>query len=198
MPVLTMSATDLLAGFQRLLPTGDAWPQEPDSTLNQALATLMPTTVRLVERDNNLLTDAFPATAVELLPEWEESLGLPDPCAGESPTIAEREGQVVARLTNTGGQSVPFFTGYAANLGYTVSIQEFAPARIGISRIGDPLNSEAWAHVWRVNAPSVTVTYALCGSACVGDPLATWGNAVLECELRRIAPAHTVVQFAYS
>ncbi|WP_197520275.1 putative phage tail protein, partial [Paraburkholderia tropica] len=53
---------------------------------------------RSTSRANYLLIDSFPPTAYELLPEWESTLGLPDPCAGEAPTIPQRQAQVLARF----------------------------------------------------------------------------------------------------
>ena len=54
----------------------------------------------------------------------------------------------------------------------------------------------AWAFAWAVNATSTTVN-ELTVDDTVDDPLAYWGNAILECVLERIKPAHTYVVFAY-
>ncbi|WP_338085472.1 putative phage tail protein [Gluconacetobacter entanii] len=97
---MSYSAADFLAAFQRHLPTGPIWPREAGSNQATALGCLMPTLERLAQRDENLLIDAFPATTVELLPEWQASLGLPDACAGTDPTIEQQRAQVVARLTD--------------------------------------------------------------------------------------------------
>ena len=198
MPLRDTSLDALLAGLQRLLPRGRAWPRDPGAVLTQVLRALLPNPQSLVVSANALPTDAFPTTAVYLLPEWEQSLGLPDPCAGPSPTIAQRQKQVVARMFGLGGQSIGSFTSYAASLGYPITITEFLPARFGRTRFGDRFRGPAWAHVWQVDAPGVTVTPARFGTARFGDPFSDWGNRVLECEMRRIAPAHTTIVFAYS
>lgn len=49
-----------------------------------------------------------------------------------------------------------------------------------------------------INAPKNTVTRFAAGVSAAGEPLATWGNAVLECELQALTPAHTVLQFHYA
>ena len=125
-----------------------------------------------------LLVDAFPATTVALLPEWEASVGLPDPCAGEAPTIAARQGQVVARLSQPGGQSKAFLTAYAASLGYVIEISNYAPYRVGLNSCVDPVATDDWAFflLINVNAPSAPV---------------------LECEFRRLVSAETVLVFIY-
>ena len=94
----------------------------------QALAQVY---VRQTARSRNLVVDAFPATTVELLPEWENTLGLPDPCAGPSPTLGQRIAQVVARLTDSGGQSVAYFVELARRLGYDITVTQYAPSRFG-------------------------------------------------------------------
>lgn len=197
MPVLNLSAADFLAAFQRLLPRGRIWPRAPDAVQTQALAALMPTYVRSTQSANGLLVDAFPATADNLLPEWEATLGLPDPCAGVSPTLALRRAQVVARLTATGGQSIGYFTAFAAALGYPITITQFAPARFG-RPFGQPLCGPAWAFAWQVNAPTFTVQRFRFGQDAFGEPFAAWGNRVLQCELQRLKPAHTTLLFSYS
>ena len=197
MPVLNLQAADLAELFLRLLPRGRVWPKVMDALQPQAVAALMPTYQRLIERDNNILVDAFPATTVELLYEWEASLGLPDPCAGPDPTIEQRQAHVVARLTQSNGPSIPSLTAFAAALGYTITITEFAPARADITCADDPCYEPEWAFVWQVNAPSITAEYACADTAFADDPLITIGNTVLQCEMQRLAPAHTVLQFNY-
>jgi uncharacterized protein YmfQ (DUF2313 family) len=149
-------------------------------------------------RANDVIAEAFPATTFEMLPEWESTLGLPDPCAGASPTIQGRRSQVVTRFTSVGGQSVAYMIAFAKSLGYTITIKQYAPARVGQSRVGQPLCGPAWAYAWNIGSALNTVVRSRVGTAAAGEPLATWGNAVLECELRAIAPAHTTLFFTYS
>lgn len=158
---------------------------------------LVPTVARNNDAANALLIDAFPASTYNLLPEWEETLGLPDPCAGEQPTIEQRRAQVVARLVDVGGQSVSYFIALAATLGYAITITEFSPFRFGMS-FGLPLCGDDWAHAWLVNAPDFTVRYFQFGVSSMGEPFASWGNTVLQCEFERLKPAHTVLNFNYS
>lgn len=191
------SAQDFADVILALLPRGLVWPRDPSSVMAQAVSCLSPTWARHTLSNNNLLIDAFPATAVGLLTEWEETLGLPDPCAGESPTLQGRQQQVVARLTNSGGQSIAFFVNYAQSLGYTVTVSEFAPFRCGQSRAGQPTGTQDWFFTWQINAPLNTVTYFTAGQAAAGQALESWGNAVLQCELMSIKPAHTYLNFGY-
>ncbi|MFL9952807.1 DUF2313 domain-containing protein [Paraburkholderia nemoris] len=190
-------ASDFLAALQCLMPRGLAWPRDPTSVMAQVEAGLAPTWQRHTEQNNNLLVDAFPSTSVQLLPEWEAALGLPDPCAGEAPTLQGRQAQVVARLANSGGQSIPYFIQYARTLGYAVTATEFAPFRAGQSAAGRPCGNQDWAFTWQINSALNTVTYFRAGVSGAGEPLELWGNAVLQCELSEIKPAHTYLNFDY-
>lgn len=190
-------ASDYLRAFQAYMPRGRAWPDDPDSTMAKTLSGYCPSMERINARSNALIDDAFPATAHELIPEWEDSLGLPDPCIGEASTLQAKRAQVVAKLTGTGGQSKAYFIGYAAALGYTITIEEFTPFRIGQHRMGHTLGDAGWAHTWAVVAPQETVVSFLMGQSATGEPLRSWGNAALQCSLLKIAPAHTELLFIY-
>lgn len=137
-----LSADDFLVGIQNLLPPGKAWSRSSDSLMTQVLRTWAVGQARAHARQVNLLSDAFPATAYELLPEWEASEGLPDPCAGLSPTDTQRRNQVLARLKNQGGQTIATFVAFAAELGVTITIDELSNWRVGENGVEDFLDSE--------------------------------------------------------
>jgi uncharacterized protein YmfQ (DUF2313 family) len=192
-----LTADDFAHALQALLPRGRVWPREPDAVQSATARGLSGVYAWQTARSNNLLIDAFPASTTELLPEWEETLGLPDPCTGANPSMQQRRAQVVARLTSSGGQSAQFFIDFAAALGYTITVTNFAPFRAGQSSAGQALGDEDWFFTWSVDAPENTVTHFAAGQSAAGDPLATWGNEVLECELEALKPAHTILQFRY-
>ncbi|AZE10166.1 Prophage tail protein [Pseudomonas chlororaphis subsp. aureofaciens] len=139
----------------------------------------------------------FPDTG-EGLSDWERVLALPDPCLlGVSQSVGQRVQAVVSKLQGRGGQSKPFFIALAKSLGYDVTITTFRAARAGIARAGDPIYGGDWDFTWRVNASAVTVTYARAGATGAGDPLAAWGNKALECRLRQLMPAESILLFGY-
>lgn len=177
-PIFT--AANFLRAMQNTMPRGRAWPRDLASLQAIILSGLAPTYARLQASDNQLLLEAMPSTTTELLPEWEETLGLPDPCIGGNPTIDKRRAQVVARFANKGGQSIAFFTAYALTLGYVITITyDFAPFRFG-DRMGSRFGGSGNIFYWTVNTPGP-------------GPLAD-----LECEFERLKPAHTVVLFNYT
>lgn len=191
------SDDDYLSAIKQLLPRGRAWLSDGSSTRERLLRGLAATWTRVNQADANLLIDAFPATAQFLLPEWEASLGLPDPCAGLAPTIALRQAQVVQRLTDAGGQSRAHYIDVAAQLGFTISITQFAPFRAGQSHAGDSLGGPWSFYTWQVNAPLQSTSYFRAGMGAAGEPLQSWGNDLLECAISELAPAHTSLLFGY-
>ena len=72
--------------------------------------------------------------------------------------------------------------------GFTVTVDEFAPFRAGISTAGSPAYGPDWAHTWLVNVPSTdTLRYFRADNSDAGDALVTWGNAEMQCRLSKIA-----------
>ena len=124
--------------FLALLPTGQAWPRHPDSTLVRACAGLADYWGTVDSRAADLLeTESDPRSTIELLPDWERNWGLPDPCYQEPLTIAERQLALVMRMTMQGAQSRAFFIEVAAMLGYTITITEYRTFIVGMDRVGD-------------------------------------------------------------
>jgi len=193
----SFTSADFTSALLGLLPRGRVWPKELSSLQAQAMSCYAPTFQRLSDSALNLLEDMFPASTINFLNEWEATLGLPDPCAGVSPTLQGRRSQVVAHFSSSGGQSIHFFQAYALGLGYVVTITQYAPFRCGQSVCGQQLGGEDWFFTWAINSPLNTLTHYRTGRSAMGEPLTSWGNAVLECELSKARPAHTLLQFHY-
>jgi uncharacterized protein YmfQ (DUF2313 family) len=185
-----------LGQLQELLPPGAAWTREPAAMLTEVLSAWSAELARVDQRADDLLNEGDPRITLELLPDWERVAGLPDPCAGAPETVAERRDRLVGRLTSRGGQSRQYFIDLAASYGFIITITEFQPLRVGF-RAGDRCYGIAWAFAWQVNAPEETVRIFRAGQSFAGEPLASWGNAILECVTSRLKPAHTHAIFAY-
>ncbi|MDB5802256.1 MAG: putative tail protein [Rhodocyclales bacterium] len=191
-----MSHADLLA---LLLPPQSVDPTKPHlaaqlkaegNSLDAALAML-----------DQLLSEVDPRNALNLLPDYEAAAGLPDSCGSAVPTtLADRRNALVAKLFHEGSQSRAFYISLAAQLGYTVTIDEFKPFICGISRCGDRLNGgHDVRFVWRVNVPSARATLFRCGASRCGDRLGAYARAEdLECKLEELKPAHTTVYVLYT
>lgn len=194
---MALTKDDYLQQLQNHLPSGPAWPRDVESLTTKILDSFAEEYARIDGRIDNLIDEADPRTTLELLPDWERVVGLPDPCVQAAQTVQERRAALLAKLTTLGGQSIAFFIELAAYLGYTITITEFTPFRAGISRVGDALTGKDWWFAWRINAPATTSTWFRVGQSAVGEPLQAFGNELLECVFNRVKPAHTVLIFAY-
>jgi uncharacterized protein YmfQ (DUF2313 family) len=190
-----MNAGDYKELLLSLLPTGAAWPREEGSMLRALLEAPSQEFARADALLSLLEDELDPNTTDIALPDWEETYGLPDACAGDDQSFEARRERVIQKVTTRGGQSIPFFVGLAAALGYDVTITEFLPFSCE-SDCEDTLYTEDWAYAFRVNAPEVTIREATVDMSCE-DPIRSWGNEVLECALRRRTHSHSIIQFGY-
>jgi uncharacterized protein YmfQ (DUF2313 family) len=190
-------SSDYQQAMLKLLPRGRAWRRDTDSVLVALLGALAPTYVRSNASANQLLVDTLPTTTLNLLPEWEESLGIPDACTPTGQTVAQRQQAVSAKWAARGGQSQAYFIKLALTLGYVTTITQFTSFKVGM-RVGLPIYGAAWDFAWQVNVPTYTPQYFRTGINSTGDALATFGSTYLQCRLRALAPAHTTVIFNYS
>lgn len=194
-----MTDVDYLRQLQALLPSGPAWPRDDDATLTQLLHGLAVELARVDGRATQLLEEADPRTTAELFADWERVAGLPDACAlaaGGNQTTAQRRAALIGRLTTLGGQSAAYYVGLAAALGYAITVTEFHQHTVA-DDVNHPLYGAAWNFAWQVNAALNTVGVLTVNSSA-DDPLAAWGNALLECVIKRVAPAQTTVLFSYT
>jgi uncharacterized protein YmfQ (DUF2313 family) len=187
---------EYLSALQGLMPPGLAWPTDPPATQTAVLAGLAASFAAEDQAALDLLADAFPGTATNLLAEWEQTLGLPDPCEGVAPTLQQRRGQVVTRFANEGGQSIAYLLRIAEGLGYQdVSIQEYAPFRAGVDGADTAIRDESWASTFQVTVPDFRVFYFSADVSAAGEALLTIQNDVIVCAINGVKPAHTFAIF---
>lgn len=194
---MAMSVEQYQAALLALLPKGDAWPTDLDSDMAKLMHGIAEEFARIDARAEDQLRESHPSSAAEMFEEWEHQYALPLPCITDEQTMVERRAALVQAYQAHGGQSRAFFIAVAAALGFTITIDEFIPMHAGCLA-GAPCNGEDWAFVFQVNAPETTTTHFTAGTSVAGEALASWGNAMLECAIKRLVHAHRVVQFSYS
>ncbi|MDH4319864.1 MAG: DUF2313 domain-containing protein [Desulfobulbaceae bacterium] len=196
---MAMTAADYLSMLQALLPTGAAWPRVLTSELSALLGGISEELARIDERAEDLLNEADPRTALELLEDWERVAGLPDSCSGDIDTMQERHEALEQRLTELGGQSRAYFIAVAERLGYVITIEEFEPFICNDSECGDELCGDdtvrSW---WQVTVADAKIIDFVCGESECGDALGDIDRAdTLECICNQLKPAHTQLIFNY-
>ena len=152
-----------------------------------------------VERDaEELMNEIDPRLANRLLPDFERVLG-PDPCGRDigGRSISDRQKIAHQRWTAEGGQSIPFLMSVAEKLGYRIVIEEFWPSVAGGLRAGQRLVPKGEQFSWRVRLEPVGKRIFRAGAGRGGDRLVAYSIPDVECELRRIAHAHTTPVFTY-
>lgn len=184
--------------LRALLPPGNAWTAYSDSTLLALLKGLAVELARVDARGGDVVAESLPSETLELFTQWESVLGLPDACTGTLPTLQQRRGAIISKLTTLGSQSRAFYIALAAAIGVPITITEFRPFQAGQNRAGEPVLSSDWIYWFQVNAAAFSQTYFRAGISAAGEPLAAFGNSQLECLLNRAKPAHTQIIFAYS
>jgi len=172
--VPTWTQQQYATAFLRLLPQGACWPTWGSSQMAQSLYPLSGPYADNNELAAEPLVDAFPATTVQLAPEWLETLGLPGPCVTGYANSAATQQAILAQLTDTGGCSTDYFVGYANSIGFQVTIEQYIPLRVGMP-VGSSVLDDSYAFIWTVQIIS-------------GSPA-----SLLYCELARRNPAHLML-----
>lgn len=217
-----MASSRLLLAYKNLMkklfPLGRAWEniKETNDDFFEALAAEF---CRVDERGADLLREFDPGTSIELLPDWEQLLGLPDDCSPDDATLEVRQQQARQKLAAIGGLSKEYYETLAASLGFEAIVSDYHSFRVGSSRVGDPLSNpfdsdrdvfrvgrdrvgqplerHGWRYTFEVNIPADVVEPFRVGTNRVGEPLVFFGNELLECTFKKLKPAHASVFFTF-
>jgi uncharacterized protein YmfQ (DUF2313 family) len=208
------SGEDYAEPFAALLPTGPAWPREPDTALMALILALSEIWGNPVDhRAADLLErESDPRETIELLPDWERNWGLPDPCFTTPQTIGDRQKALVRRMTLLGGQSRAWFHEVADEIGYPLVIREFSPFMAGVSNVGDTRNKTEDGHFrwyvggwdmrfyWTTTVSQARLTWFRCTKGqCGVDPHLRIGVPEdTACIFNRWKPAHTVIVYDFT
>lgn len=145
---------------------------------------------------DHVLGGITPPDAQSLLTDWERVLDI-------TPTVdsnyQQRLGNVLIKIAETGGLSIPYFIRLANRLGYTITIDELRPFRAGTSRCGERVMHDDVIWAWRVNILGAQVKrYSFrAGLSAVGERLTSFGDTVIESVFNDLKPAHTFCYFSY-
>ncbi len=183
-----------------LFPLGPAWDDARTTNLGTLSLAMADELSRVDARSQQLAVDWLPSQSIELLPDWERALALPDNCfPDQAQTLEQRQLAAVEKFTRLGLQTPAYFKSLAAHLGYNVEIEEFFPFAAGSGLAGTAVIDEDWAYTWKVHiyGQQITVSDFQVGKSTVGEGLRTWGNSLIECVINRQKPAHTVVIYSY-
>lgn len=178
-----------------LLPSGFAWPRDPNSVWMRLVAAMAAALAELHDFTHQAVREWLPQSTRTRLPEWEAATALPDPCFGATQTTEERRARLLARLRGPQGfytDSSPAAPGaiaqICANMGFAAQVQYNTPFRCGRDRVGRRLgllNGKLYIVLTVQNTPF------RCGRNRVGERLVTRppGTQELACALEKYIPA---------
>lgn len=140
-----------------LLPTGFAWPRDPNSVLMKFVRGLAGSLNEHHEFVAEAARQWQPATTVNRLAEWEDATGLPDTSFGLAQSEALRRKLLLARLRpvelfyeNSSPAAPGSIVAICAWLGYVATVRYNTPLRCGRNRVGQclgALNGRLWITV---------------------------------------------------
>lgn len=169
----------------QLQPPGNALPDEADSNWMQLLLGIAQEFARIdgrclvLEREITLQDGT-----TEILDWWERALGLPDPCAPEGTSDAERLAAIRGRMKGRGGvRNRQWFIDLADQYGIGISITEEAPCLFGADDFGAASFGGydkyfIW-HIYCDRAPEQVI------------------ETIFRCAIDALKPAHTHVTIHY-
>jgi len=205
-----LSAPDveaLLYSGLSLWPRGAAW-GAPDgeapsttSVIARLTRALLSPFAYLYAKAWRLTEESRSASLVDSLEEWETDFGLPISCSDGNQTKDARIRALRTRVARLATITPDDVIRLAAGLGYVAALEEPDAFRVGESALGGygEISATALESQWVVLVRDAPITQFQVGVSEVGvDRLLDFDNGVLECEIRRIAPAWTTVVFNYA
>ena len=133
----TKEYTQALLG---LLPQGKAW---QGKNLRALLGAWAEESAHVDSGMSGLLRESNPATAKEMLPEWERLLAI---APAKRASLAQRRQVVLARLTNGAVVNDTALTNLALTLGWRLEFTYFKPARSGTAKSGQRNYKAGWVY----------------------------------------------------
>lgn len=194
-----LGTDDFAAALAALYPRGPAWPRDPDSTQARYRAALADIQAAFHADLSNLAdVELNPFQTDELLPDWEDEFGLPDPCVPQPQSTDQRHAALVSRIADPGGLNAQRYVELAASIGYAITITEFTPFVAGVGACGGPTYDLDWRFVWQVNGATSPISSVMRADSACNDSLQTWGDSALECLINSRNRPSRIVLFNYS
>lgn len=190
-----MSAAQFYQSLTYLVPTGFAWPRDPNTTLMRTLRGVAASFSELHDWTLSTAADWLPHMTRNRLAEWEQAAGLPDDCFGPLQSSADRQARLLVRLRGRSGayaDSSPASLGaieaFLANMGYPGVARYNTPFRVGRDRVNRRLGVlDGRLHVLvPVSSSPFRVGANHVGERLVKNPVSL---AEMVCALERRIPA---------
>ncbi len=183
-----------------LLPRGPIWDRSSGTAFDALLYASAKEFARVDSEIETIFTESDPRTSSRLIQQWFDDWGVPSAClsAFADPTLEQIRQELIAKITSNSGLTARFFIELSQALGYQVEIETFTPYDV-TCLVDAGLYGDDWTTVFVMNihVASDTDLSIFDATWSVDQPLAVFGESVLECVIRSLIPAHTDVIFSY-
>jgi len=169
-----------------LLPPGNIWNKELTGIIAKLFLGFAYEFNRVDARVDDLLTERDSRYVDELLEEFEAEYGIPEPGLDLEPTTERRRNVIHSKVIAIGDQDKDYFEAIAAALGYTIDIEEFAPAWADVAVCGDYCGDQDNLFKWVVWIDLNSIEY----------PIDVNITELIDA-IKRYKPAHTEVFFRW-
>ena len=183
-----------------LLPRGLIWNRKKGGVLDSILFSLSSEAARVDARARALVDESDPRTSVEELQRWFDDHGIPSECVAAiaDPSLEQMRQELIAKITSNSGLTAKYFEELAGVLGYSAKVTTFEEHHVEHD-VEMPLADEKWIPVFTLG---ITISNdsgfdEFTTEWDAEQPLARWGNSLLECLIKALAPAHVEVIFIY-
>lgn len=180
--------------LQQQMPRGRAWPRDPDASLSRYIQGFAKRLAELELSADQVILEMRPETTIQLLPEWEAYLELPE-CNVAEQSFESRRAAVVEKYHRKGGLQTWMIEQVAAALGFNVKVTEQWPHHV-LRSVTYPLYPASTRFILRVDVydlPEELFTVL----DNVLTPLRGNAPLVLECVLNRLKLAGFYYDFNY-
>lgn len=195
-----LSEKDYAHLVNALLPRGLIWSRKKGGVLDSILFSLSSEAARVDARARALIEESDPRTSVEELERWFADHGIPSECVAAiaDPSLEQMRQELIAKITSNSGLTAKYFEELAGVLGYSAKVTTFEEHHVEHD-VEMPLADEKWIPVFTLG---ITISNdsgfdEFTTEWDAEQPLARWGNSLLECLIKALAPAHVEVIFIY-
>lgn len=195
---MSRAPSTVLAELLAIDTPGWVLPDDPASEWGRLLSSMAAGIADAEATAEQLTFEVDPRLANMLLDDFERVLG-PDPCGRDDLATTADTRRLIAwqRWIARGGQSAAYFIGLAAALGVIATIDTDIVTMAGCE-CGDEVVESPEQFVWRFNLPATQEFDFEAGGADAGDLLGWLVPSLVECVIRRYAPAHTIPVISYA
>ncbi len=190
---------DYAQQLKQLHPRGMLWESllRVGSIYSKLLTGIAHCFARIDDRAAALIDESDPRSTTEMLPDWENAAAIPGDCGLIGETIAERQQNLTAKITQQAGDSKQDLIDIAERHGFApATITEYTSHSVD-SDVDAPIYGADWRFAIKLTAPNKPVITFTVDSAVDESLGSELSGTQLECAIKKMAPAHCVVIFEY-